>query len=83
MLFRLSSRNYAGRFAAKEAVVKALGTGLAKGVEWLDIEILNDDQGKPCVNFSSKAKLLFQQPPVHVSISHCHEYATATAIWEG
>lgn len=80
---RSSSRNYAGRFAAKEAIVKALGTGLAKGLEWLDIEILNDDQGKPYVNFSSKAKLLFQQPTVHVSISHCHEYATATAIWEG
>lgn len=80
--FRESARNFAGRFAAKEAVVKALGTGLSEGVDWLDIEILNDAQGKPFLIFSEKFKILFENPVIHLSISHCHEYATATAVWE-
>lgn len=80
--FRQSSRNFAGRFAAKEAVVKALGTGLSKGLNWTDIEIINDEQGKPVLILSHHFKQFFNDPLIHVSISHCHEYATATAIWE-
>ncbi len=80
--FRLSSRNFAGRFAAKEAVVKALGTGLVEGLNWLDMEILNDIHGKPYLVFSDSIKTRFDNPVIHLSISHCHEYATATAIWE-
>lgn len=80
--FRKSGRNFAGKFAAKEAVVKALGTGLTQGLNWLDIEILNDRQGRPYVVLSDPFKELFQEPLIHLSISHCHEYATATAIWE-
>src|SRR5437016_843460 len=49
---KMSSRHFAGRFAAKEAVVKALGTGITLHVAWTDIEILNDSQGKPFVSFS-------------------------------
>ena len=41
--------SYAARFAAKEAVLKALGTGLSDGVEWKHIEISNDERGKPVV----------------------------------
>src|SRR5271155_5534584 len=44
--------HFAGRFSAKEAVVKALGTGFGEHVSWLDIEILNDTLGKPHVFFS-------------------------------
>lgn len=66
--------SYAGRFAAKEAVVKALGTGFNGQIGWLDIEIINDEAGKPEVWIQSEpAEIL-------VSISHCKAYATAVAI---
>lgn len=71
----------AGRFAAKEAVVKALGTGFTQGLSWLDIEIRHDSKGKPAVFFSSLAIDLLGTPTLLVSISHCHQYATAVAIW--
>lgn len=80
--FRQSSRNFAGRFAAKEAVVKALGTGLSKGLNWTDVEIINDEQGKPILILSENIRMHFNDPLIYLSISHCHEYATATAIWE-
>lgn len=80
--FRIFGRNFAGRFAAKEAIVKALGTGLSSGLSWLDIEIVNNEQGKPIVVLSESFFLHFNEPIIHLSISHCHEYATATAIWE-
>lgn len=71
----------AGRFAAKEAVVKALGTGFRQGITWLDIEINQDSLGKPCVVCSPAMKELFNSPFFHLSISHCDQYATAIAIW--
>lgn len=80
--FRESGRNFAGRFAGKEAVVKALGTGLTEGINWLDIEILNDAQGKPYLRLSDFLKDRFENPLIYLSISHCHAYATATAVWE-
>jgi holo-[acyl-carrier protein] synthase len=80
--FKESARNYAGRFAAKESVVKALGTGLIGHITWVDIEILNDAQGKPYLRFSEKFAKAFSNPNIHISISHCHEYATGLAIWE-
>lgn len=75
-----ASRNFAGRFAAKEAVVKALGTGIREGVSWLDIDIINDEHGKPCVSFSKKLQEAFPGTEVLLSISHAKEYATAVAI---
>lgn len=77
------SRHYAGRFAAKEAIVKALGTGFRNGISWLDIEILNDNDGRPHVYFSQNLKDIYGDPQIMVSISHCREYATAVAIWVG
>lgn len=77
---RDSALNFAGRFAAKEAVVKALGTGFRGGLDWLDIEILNDGLGKPCVYFSDKAKEKLGEAEVMITISHCREYATAFAV---
>ena len=70
---------YAGRFAAKEAVAKALGTGIRDKLNWLDIQILSDNMGKPSVRFSSRCKL--KSGEVMISISHSRHYATATAIW--
>jgi len=71
---------FAGRFAAKEAVAKALGSGFGKYLSWLDIEILNDDNGKPEVHFSSAIQKDFNNPKVLISISHCKSYATAVAL---
>jgi holo-[acyl-carrier protein] synthase len=73
-------RHLAGRFAAKEAIVKALGTGFSNGISWHDIEILNNTAGKPIVYLSESLNKQFQTPEIHLSISHCKEYATAVAI---
>ncbi len=67
-------QHLAGRFAAKEAVFKALG--YAK-LSWKDVEVLNDKDGKPhCAILSSKGKNI----NVHISISHVKNYAVANAI---
>jgi holo-[acyl-carrier protein] synthase len=78
---KVPALHFAGRFAAKEAIVKALGTGFSNGLTWLDIEINNDALGKPFVQLSPKAEKLFDSPTLLISISHCREYATAFAIW--
>lgn len=71
----------AGRFSAKEAIAKALGTGFGQSISWLDIEILNDEKGRPHVTFSETFNNTFSFPEVLISISHCKSYATAVAIW--
>jgi len=76
-----SERHFAGRFAAKEAILKAFGTGLRQGISWLDIEITNDERGKPCVKLSEKLEAKFHSPQLMISISHCKEYATAFAVF--
>lgn len=78
---REPAKNFAGRFAAKEAFVKAIGTGIGKGVSWLDIEILNDPKGKPVIEISSSLKELTHPSQFFLSISHCRDYATAVVIW--
>jgi len=80
-------QHFTGRFAAKEAILKALGTGWAKGISWTEIEVVNESGGKPIVNLSGEAKRIAGAMgigQVLVSISHCDEYATAfaTAIAE-
>lgn len=72
-------RHLAGRFAAKEALVKALGTGFGP-VSWLELEIINDSMGKPHVTVAERIALTYHNPRFLLSISHCHEYATAVAI---
>jgi holo-[acyl-carrier protein] synthase len=72
----------AGRFAAKEAVVKALGTGFRQ-FGMADVEILRDELGKPVVKLSQKVKdtlELSEALEVLVTISHSKEYAVATAL---
>ena len=71
----------AGRFAAKEAIAKALGSGIGAKLSWLDIEVLSSSEGKPYVVFSSKVNNIFDSPQVLITISHCREYAVATAIY--
>lgn len=72
-------RHLAGRFAAKEALAKALGTGFGP-ISWLDVEVVNDDSGKPLVNLSRKVVENYGPLEFLISISHCNEYATAVAI---
>ena len=70
---------YAGRFAAKEAVLKALGTGLA-GCRWTDVQIERDPAGRPVVRLSGPAAVLAGDARVLVSISHDRERALAFAL---
>jgi holo-[acyl-carrier protein] synthase len=72
----------AARFAAKEAVMKALGTG-AKGVSWQDIEILSNSQGAPIVQLHAQAERKAKENGIaklSVTLSHCREYAIAVVI---
>lgn len=73
--------HFAGRFAAKEAIVKALGTGVGERVNWLDMEILNESSGQPRVLFSDKLQKELAGTQILISISHCEEYASAVALW--
>ena len=75
----------AGRFAAKEAVLKAMGTGLSGGITWRQVEILSDAKGAPRVVFSGAANRRFHAlnaTRCHLSISHESEYALAFAVLE-
>lgn len=76
-------KSYAARFAAKEAVVKAMGTGFTKGISFKDIEVLNNDDGAPHINLFGKAREVFcdiRGKEISISISHCIEYAVAYTI---
>lgn len=78
------SETVAGRFAAKEAVSKALGTGF-RGFELRDIQILSDEKGKPIAKLCNGALDRLQEiggEQVYVSISHCQSYATAYVVIE-
>ena len=74
--------SYAARFAGKEAVLKALGTGL-RGGRWQDIEILTDEQGKPIVKLTGYVGQVAQQlgvDNIHISLTHARQYAAAQVI---
>jgi holo-[acyl-carrier protein] synthase len=80
-----SAQHYAARFAAKEAAMKALGTGWAGGVTWHEVEITRDDAGAPVLNFTGRALELFRlsgATRAHVSLSHTAEHAVAQVIFE-
>jgi len=78
--YRLSARHFAGRFAAKEAIAKAMGTGIGQHARWIDIEIINDPHGRPQATLLSDLKHLWMCTTILVSISHCKDYATAFAV---
>lgn len=73
------TESYAGKFAAKEAVAKAMGTGV-RGFELTDIEILKDELGKPIVSLKRNLAEKYGQYRIELSISHCRDYAAAVAI---
>ena len=73
----------AGRFAAKEAVMKVLGTGLRKGVNWLDIEVVNEPSGRPRINLTGKGREIADEQgltEIIISISHISTHAIASAV---
>jgi holo-[acyl-carrier protein] synthase len=73
----------AGRFAAKEAVLKAIGTGWTGGISWTDIEVVRNDSGQPGVVLSGECLRIADKLGVrswHLSISHITTHATASAI---
>ena len=83
--FRLTSpyASLAGRFAVKEAILKALGTGWSAGVRWVDIQVLNDSTGRPVATVDGRVGALMREAGVtgiHVSLSHDAEYAIAEAV---
>jgi holo-[acyl-carrier protein] synthase len=76
---------FAGRFAAKEAAMKALGTGWRRGIRWLDIEVANHPGGKPTLRLSGRAKEFADQLRVqHISLSitHSGKIALAQVLFE-
>jgi len=76
----------AARFAAKEAAVKALGTGFSGGITFQDIEIRSDLHGKPIIFFHNQAERRcrdLQVKAAHISLSHSRENAVAMVILEG
>jgi holo-[acyl-carrier protein] synthase len=81
-----STQHFTGRWAAKEAILKAIGTGWRRGISWRDMEIRNDSSGRPVVAVRGGVQEVVEQlgiREIQVSISHCHTHATAVAIAVG
>jgi holo-[acyl-carrier protein] synthase len=72
--------HFAGRFASKEAYSKSIGTGISKSFKWKDIEILNDEKGKPYIVHKSDSE--FSKNKYYISISHTDDYACAVVTRE-
>ncbi len=70
----------AARFAAKEAAMKAFGTGLSQEVSWKDFEVIRDTNGKPEMKLSEKIKKRFGNKKILISLTHTREYALAVAL---
>ena len=78
-----ATQHFTGRWAAKEAVLKALGTGWRPGIVWHNLEICSEPGGRPTVAFRGAARDLVEQTgivQVLVSISHCRTHAVAYAM---
>ena len=82
---RIQARHFAGRFAAKEAFFKAIGTGLREGFAWKDVEVLNNAMGRPELHLKNMAKETVDKlgiTNVQLSISHGRDMAAAFVILE-
>ena len=78
-----STESFAARFAVKEAVLKAFGTGHSQGIKWVDVEVTRDGLGKPAVLYHGKVQEMAQRLGVKetfVSISHDGDYTVAQAV---
>ena len=84
--FKNKYERYAGRFAAKEAAMKALGTGWSRGVRWVDLEVVRQRGGRPTMVLSGEARKIADRLGVsHISmtITHTETQALAQVIFEG
>ena len=80
---RMATQHFAGRWAAKEAVLKALGTGWRRGISWRDIEVRNGAGGRPQAYLRGGTQEVAEKLGIRcvlVSISHCRTHATAYAV---
>ena len=78
-----SIEHYTGRWAAKEAVLKAIGTGWIAGIAWRDMEVRNEEGGKPYIVTSGGVQKVVEElgiTEIQISISHCQTHATAFAV---
>ena len=83
--FKNKYERYAGRFAAKEAAMKALGTGWSRGVRWVDVEVVRQRGGRPTLALKGEAKNIADRMGVKniaVSITHTAAQAFAHVIFE-
>ena len=79
------AQNYAARFSAKEAFLKAVGTGLRHGLSFLDIEVFNDELGKPEMILHGKARELIKKigaTNIQISLTHLRDWVNAIVIIE-
>jgi holo-[acyl-carrier protein] synthase len=84
--FKNRYERYAGRFAVKEAAMKALGTGWSRGVRWVDLEVVRQRGGRPTLTLKGQAKKIADAMGVKniaISITHTAEQAFAQVIFEG
>jgi holo-[acyl-carrier protein] synthase len=84
--FRNRYERFAGRFAAKEAAMKALGTGWRRGVRWVDLEVVRELSGRPTLSLKGEARKIADALGVKniaISITHTSEQAIAQVIFEG
>jgi holo-[acyl-carrier protein] synthase len=84
--FKNKYERYAGRFAAKEAAMKALGTGWSRGVRWVDVEVVREKGGKPTLKLAGEANNVAERMGVKniaLSITHTAQQAFAQVIFEG
>src|SRR5579871_1535970 len=84
--FKNKYERYAGRFAVKEATMKALGTGWSRGVRWVDIEVIRELSGKPRLELRGEARKIADKLGVKhiaVTITHTASQALAQVIFEG
>jgi holo-[acyl-carrier protein] synthase len=83
--FKNKYERYAGRFAVKEAAMKALGTGWSRGVRWVDVEVVRQKGGRPTLALKGEARKIADALGVKniaVSITHTAEHAFAQVIFE-
>lgn len=76
----------AARFAAKEALYKALGTGIGSGGAWVEAEVVRSENGRPTMRLhgmAARSAAAMQVRAIHLSLSHTAEFAIASVILEG
>lgn len=83
--FRNKFERFAGRFAVKEAAMKALGTGWGRGVRWVDLEVVREKSGRPTLSIAGEASKIAARlgvKNISVSITHTEDQAVAQVIFE-